>query len=88
MPDATYIREGCVGCHSQMIRPPWSETEHYGEYSKAGEFVYDHPPLGFEAHWFRPPPHRWKYSDGWHFITWKTRVQCRRVPSCPPTRGS
>jgi len=38
-----YIREGCVGCHSQMIRPLRFETERYGEYSKAGEFVYDHP---------------------------------------------
>lgn len=38
-----YIREGCVNCHSQMIRPFRSETERYGEYSKAGENVYDHP---------------------------------------------
>jgi len=38
-----YIREGCYLCHSQMIRPFRSETERYGEYSKAGEFVYDHP---------------------------------------------
>jgi cytochrome c oxidase cbb3-type subunit I/II len=38
-----YIREGCNNCHSQMIRPFRSETERYGEYSKAGEFVYDHP---------------------------------------------
>ena len=38
-----YIREGCVGCHSQMVRPLRFETERYGEYSKAGEFVYDHP---------------------------------------------
>jgi cytochrome c oxidase cbb3-type subunit I/II len=38
-----YIREGCVGCHSQMIRPFRNETERYGDYSKAGEFVYDHP---------------------------------------------
>ncbi|MEZ4810337.1 MAG: cytochrome-c oxidase, cbb3-type subunit I [Allomuricauda sp.] len=38
-----YIREGCVGCHSQMIRPFRSEVERWGEYSKAGEFVYDHP---------------------------------------------
>jgi cytochrome c oxidase cbb3-type subunit I/II len=38
-----YIREGCVGCHSQMVRPFRSETERYGEYSKAGEFIYDHP---------------------------------------------
>jgi cytochrome c oxidase cbb3-type subunit I/II len=38
-----YIREGCYTCHSQMIRPLRFETERYGEYSKAGEFVYDHP---------------------------------------------
>ncbi|HKJ41623.1 MAG TPA: cytochrome-c oxidase, cbb3-type subunit I [Sunxiuqinia sp.] len=38
-----YIREGCYNCHSQMIRPFRSETERYGPYSKAGEFVYDHP---------------------------------------------
>jgi cytochrome c oxidase cbb3-type subunit I/II len=38
-----YISEGCVQCHSQMVRPFRSETERYGEYSKAGEFVYDHP---------------------------------------------
>ena len=38
-----YIREGCYTCHSQMIRPFRDEVERYGEYSKAGEFVYDHP---------------------------------------------
>ena len=38
-----YIKEGCNNCHSQMVRPFRSETERYGEYSKAGEFVYDHP---------------------------------------------
>jgi cytochrome c oxidase cbb3-type subunit I/II len=38
-----YVREGCYTCHSQMIRPFRSETERYGEYAKAGEFVYDHP---------------------------------------------
>ena len=38
-----YIREGCYNCHSQMIRPLRFETVRYGEYSKAGEFVYDHP---------------------------------------------
>ncbi|MCX5690357.1 MAG: cytochrome-c oxidase, cbb3-type subunit I, partial [Planctomycetota bacterium] len=38
-----YIAEGCYNCHSQMIRPMWAETKRYGEYSKAGEFVYDHP---------------------------------------------
>ena len=38
-----YIREGCSNCHSQMIRPFRAETERYGHYSVAGEFVYDHP---------------------------------------------
>ncbi len=38
-----YIREGCVGCHSQMIRPFRSETERYGHYSVAGESVWEHP---------------------------------------------
>ncbi|MCB1621959.1 MAG: cbb3-type cytochrome c oxidase subunit II, partial [Thiothrix sp.] len=38
-----YIREGCYNCHSQMIRPFRAETERYGHYSLAGEFVYDHP---------------------------------------------
>ncbi|MCC6428949.1 MAG: cytochrome-c oxidase, cbb3-type subunit I [Phycisphaerales bacterium] len=38
-----YIAEGCYNCHSQMIRPIWSETKRYGDYSKPGEFVYDHP---------------------------------------------
>jgi cytochrome c oxidase cbb3-type subunit I/II len=38
-----YIAEGCYNCHSQMIRPLWAETKRYGEYSKPGEFVYDHP---------------------------------------------
>ncbi len=38
-----YIENGCYNCHSQMIRPIWAETKRYGEYSKPGEFVYDHP---------------------------------------------
>jgi len=38
-----YISEGCYNCHSQMIRPIWAETKRFGEYSKPGEFVYDHP---------------------------------------------
>lgn len=38
-----YIREGCYNCHSQMIRPFRAETERYGHYSVAGEYVYDHP---------------------------------------------
>lgn len=63
-----YIREGCVGCHSQMIRPFRSETERYGEYSKAGEFVYDHPFLwGSKRN--GPDLHRvgGKYPDAWHY---------------------
>ena len=63
-----YIREGCVGCHSQMIRPFRSEVERYGEYSKAGEFVYDHPFLWGSK---RTGPdlarEGGKYSDSWHF---------------------
>ena len=63
-----YIREGCVGCHSQMIRPFRSETERYGEYSKAGEFVYDHPFL-WGSKRTGPDLHRvgGKYPDAWHF---------------------
>jgi cytochrome c oxidase cbb3-type subunit I/II len=62
-----YIREGCVGCHSQMIRPFRSETERYGEYSKAGEFVYDHPFL-WGSKRTGPDLHRegGKYPDAWH----------------------
>ncbi|MFV0540690.1 MAG: cytochrome-c oxidase, cbb3-type subunit I [Aestuariibaculum sp.] len=63
-----YIREGCVGCHSQMIRPFRSEVERYGEYSKAGEYVYDHPFL-WGSKRTGPDLHRLggKYSDNWHF---------------------
>jgi len=63
-----YIREGCVNCHSQMIRPFRSETERYGEYSKAGEFVYDHPFLWGSK---RTGPdlarEGGKYGNVWHF---------------------
>jgi cytochrome c oxidase cbb3-type subunit I/II len=63
-----YIREGCVGCHSQMIRPFRSETERYGEYSKVGEYIYDHPFL-WGSKRTGPDLHRegGKYSDAWHF---------------------
>jgi cytochrome c oxidase cbb3-type subunit I/II len=64
-----YIREGCVSCHSQMIRPFRSETERYGEYSKAGEFVYDHPFLWGSK---RTGPdlarEGGKYSNLWHYL--------------------
>ena len=63
-----YIREGCVNCHSQMIRPFRSETERYGEYSKAGEFVYDHPHL-WGSKRTGPDLQRegGKYSNAWQF---------------------
>ena len=64
-----YIRDGCVGCHSQMIRPIRAETERYGEYSKAGEFVYDHPFL-WGSRRTGPDLHRigGKYPDAWHYV--------------------
>ncbi|MGB3619579.1 MAG: cytochrome-c oxidase, cbb3-type subunit I [Catalinimonas sp.] len=63
-----YIREGCNNCHSQMVRPFRSETERYGEYSKAGEFVYDHPFL-WGSKRTGPDLHRvgGKYPDSWHY---------------------
>ena len=66
-----YVREGCYVCHSQMVRPFRSETERYGEYSKAGEFIYDHP---FQWGSKRTGPDlaregvgNLKKSNGWHF---------------------
>lgn len=67
-----YIREGCVNCHSQMIRPFRSEVQRYdpkgGEYSKAGEYVYDHPFL-WGSKRTGPDLQRLggKYADSWHF---------------------
>jgi len=64
-----YIREGCYLCHSQMIRPFRAETERYGHYSVAGEFVYDHP---FQWGSKRTGPDLarvgGRYSDDWHRI--------------------
>lgn len=64
-----YIREGCNTCHSQMIRPFRSETERYGDYSKAGEFVYDRPFL-WGSKRTGPDLHRvgGKYPDSWHYL--------------------
>jgi cytochrome c oxidase cbb3-type subunit 2 len=64
-----YIREGCYGCHSQMIRPFRAETERYGHYSVAGEFVYDHPFL-WGSKRTGPDLHRvgGRYSDEWHRV--------------------
>ena len=64
-----YIREGCYNCHSQMIRPFRAETERYGPYSVAGEFVYDHP---FQWGSKRTGPDLarvgGRYSDEWHRV--------------------
>jgi cytochrome c oxidase cbb3-type subunit 2 len=62
-----YIREGCVGCHSQMVRPFRAETERYGHYSVAGEFIYDRPFL-WGSKRTGPDLHRvgGRYSDDWH----------------------
>jgi len=63
-----YVNEGCYNCHSQMIRPFRGETERYGEYSKAGEFVYDRPfqwgskRIGLDLHRVGG-----KYPDAWHY---------------------
>lgn len=64
-----YIREGCNACHSQMVRPFRSETERYGEYSKAGEYVYDHPFL-WGSRRTGPDLHRLggKYPNLWHYL--------------------
>ncbi len=62
-----YIREGCYTCHSQMVRPFRAETERYGHYSVAGEYVYDHP---FQWGSKRTGPDLarvgGRYSDEWH----------------------
>ncbi len=64
-----YIREGCYNCHSQMIRPFRAETERYGHYSVAGEFVYDHP-FQWGSKRTGPDLHRvgGRYSDEWHRV--------------------
>jgi cytochrome c oxidase cbb3-type subunit I/II len=63
-----YIREGCIACHTQLVRPFRSETERYGEYSKSGEYVYDHPFL-WGSKRTGPDLKRLgqKYSDSWHY---------------------
>ena len=64
-----YVREGCYVCHSQMVRPFRAETERYGHYSVAGEFVYDHP---FQWGSKRTGPDLarvgGRYSDDWHRV--------------------
>ena len=71
-----YIREGCYNCHSQMVRPFRAETERYGHYSVAGEFVYDHP---FQWGSKRTGPDLQRvgarYSDEWHYAHLKSEGQ-------------
>ena len=63
-----YVSEGCYNCHSQMVRPFRAETVRYGEYSKAGEFIYDRP-FQFGSRRIGPDLHRvgGKYPDFWHY---------------------
>jgi cytochrome c oxidase cbb3-type subunit I/II len=62
-----YVAEGCYNCHSQMVRPIRAETERYGEYSKPGEFIYDHP-FQWGSRRIGPDLHRigGKYPSLWH----------------------
>ncbi|MCU0932860.1 MAG: cytochrome-c oxidase, cbb3-type subunit II [Thiobacillaceae bacterium] len=64
-----YVREGCYNCHSQMIRPFRAETERYGHFSVAGEFVYDRP-FQWGSKRTGPDLHRvgGRYSDEWHYV--------------------
>jgi cytochrome c oxidase cbb3-type subunit 2 len=82
-----YIREGCYLCHSQMIRPFRAETERFGHYSVAGEFVYDHP---FQWGSKRTGPDLarvgGRYSDDWqrvHLINPRDVVPESNMPSFP-----
>ncbi|MDI9877311.1 cytochrome-c oxidase, cbb3-type subunit I [Flectobacillus rivi] len=80
-----YIREGCVSCHSQMVRPFRSETERYGQYSKAGEFVYDHPFL-WGSKRTGPDLHRegGKYPDSWHYHHMREPISMSPGSIMPP----
>ncbi len=80
-----YIREGCNTCHSQMVRPFRSETERYGEYSKVGEFVYDHPFL-WGSKRTGPDLHRegGKYSNLWHYLHFEDPRQMSPGSIMPP----
>lgn len=82
-----YIKEGCYNCHSQMIRPFRAETERYGPYSVAGEFVYDRP-FQWGSKRTGPDLHRvgGRYSDEWHrahLINPRDLVPESNMPSYP-----
>jgi cytochrome c oxidase cbb3-type subunit I/II len=80
-----YIREGCFNCHSQMVRPFRHETERYGEYSKPGEFVYDHPFL-WGSRRIGPDLARvgGKYPDLWHVRHFENPSQITARSIMPP----
>ena len=79
-----YIREGCNNCHSQMVRPLRFETKRYGEYSKAGEFVYDHPHL-WGSKRTGPDLHRegGKRGDSWHYTHFLNPTQLEEKSIMP-----
>ena len=82
-----YIREGCYNCHSQMVRPFRAETLRYGPFSKAGEFVYDHP-FQWGSKRTGPDLHRvgGKYSDEWqriHLLNPRDLVPESNMPAYP-----
>jgi cytochrome c oxidase cbb3-type subunit I/II len=80
-----YIAEGCYNCHSQMIRPLYAETKRYGEYSKPGEFVYDHPFL-WGSRRIGPDLARegGKQSDLWHLKHFENPQQITSASIMPP----
>ena len=82
-----YLREGCYNCHSQMIRPFRAETERYGHYSVAGEYVYDHP-FQWGSKRTGPDLHRvgGRYSDEWqraHLTNPRDVVPESNMPAYP-----
>jgi cytochrome c oxidase cbb3-type subunit II len=82
-----YVREGCYNCHSQMVRPFRSETLRYGEFSKAGEFVYDRP-FQWGSKRTGPDLHRvgGKYNDEWHrlhLVSPRSLVPESNMPNYP-----
>jgi len=80
-----YIREACNSCHSQLVRPFRSETERYGEYSKAGEYVYDHPFL-WGSKRTGPDLHRvgGKYPNSWHYLHMENPISMSPGSIMPP----
>jgi len=86
-----YVREGCYGCHSQQVRPFRSETERYGPYSTAGEFVYDRP-FQFGSKRTGPDLARvgGRYSDAWqrlHLVDPRALVPESNMPGYPWLEG-